>query len=172
MSEDARPAGSPDPSAPADAANPAFTTGYSNYVLGVLFLVYVMNFVDRQILSILLDPIKEDLGAICATMKKFLDEVVVPGPFEQPGGGVAPPEWPIGLLVGPAATETFTVALSNATNATLNVSTGTGTITDNEPVPTLSIDDVIVSEGVASADFTVSLSAASTLPVRSIPINA
>lgn len=37
--------------------------GYARYVLGVLFLVYVVNFIDRQILSILLDPIKQDLGA-------------------------------------------------------------------------------------------------------------
>jgi MFS family permease len=35
---------------------------YANYVLGLLLVVYVMNFVDRQILSILLDPIKQDLG--------------------------------------------------------------------------------------------------------------
>ena len=32
-------------------------------MLGVLFLVYVFNFIDRQILSILIDPIKEELGA-------------------------------------------------------------------------------------------------------------
>ena len=38
------------------------TRGYSNYVLGVLFLVYVFNFIDRQVLSILIDPIKADLG--------------------------------------------------------------------------------------------------------------
>ncbi len=36
---------------------------YSRYVLGVLFLVYVVNFIDRKILSILLEPIKEELGA-------------------------------------------------------------------------------------------------------------
>jgi MFS family permease len=36
---------------------------YSRYVLAILFLVYVVNFIDRQILSILLDPIKEELGA-------------------------------------------------------------------------------------------------------------
>jgi predicted MFS family arabinose efflux permease len=35
---------------------------YSNYVLGALFVVYIFNFVDRQILSILIQPIKEDLG--------------------------------------------------------------------------------------------------------------
>ncbi len=38
------------------------TTGYSNYVLGLLFFVYVFNFVDRQVLAILLVPIKQDLG--------------------------------------------------------------------------------------------------------------
>ena len=36
--------------------------GYANYVLGLLFVVYVSNFIDRQILTILLDPIKADLG--------------------------------------------------------------------------------------------------------------
>ena len=36
--------------------------GYSWYALGVLFLVYLVNFVDRQILSILANDIKADLG--------------------------------------------------------------------------------------------------------------
>ena len=35
---------------------------YSNYVLGVLVLVYVFNFIDRQILSILAEDIRADLG--------------------------------------------------------------------------------------------------------------
>jgi MFS family permease len=35
---------------------------YSWYALGVLFLVYLVNFVDRQILSILANDIKADLG--------------------------------------------------------------------------------------------------------------
>lgn len=35
---------------------------YAWYVLGVLVLVYILNFVDRQILSILTDDIKADLG--------------------------------------------------------------------------------------------------------------
>jgi predicted MFS family arabinose efflux permease len=47
---------------PAAPAEPPVTAGYANYVLGLLFVVYVFNFVDRQILSILLDPIKADLG--------------------------------------------------------------------------------------------------------------
>ena len=40
------------------AASPA----YARYVLGVLVLVYVFNFVDRQILSILAEDVKRDLG--------------------------------------------------------------------------------------------------------------
>lgn len=41
----------------------AHTVGgpYAYYVLGVLFVVYIFNFIDRQILAILLQPIKEDL---------------------------------------------------------------------------------------------------------------
>jgi MFS family permease len=35
---------------------------YANYVLGVLLLVYIFNFIDRQILAILAQSIKEDLG--------------------------------------------------------------------------------------------------------------
>jgi len=36
--------------------------GYSRYVLAVLVLVYVLNFLDRQIISILAEDIKADLG--------------------------------------------------------------------------------------------------------------
>lgn len=39
------------------------TRAYSNYVLGVLVLVYVMNYVDRQLISILIEPIKAEFGA-------------------------------------------------------------------------------------------------------------
>ena len=38
----------------------AKASGYSWYALGVLFLVYLVNFVDRQILSILANDIKAD----------------------------------------------------------------------------------------------------------------
>ena len=34
---------------------------YSSYVLGLLFVVYVFNFIDRQVLSILLPSIKEEM---------------------------------------------------------------------------------------------------------------
>lgn len=39
-----------------------FSPGYRKYALGVLFLGYVVNFIDRSILSILLEPIKQDLS--------------------------------------------------------------------------------------------------------------
>lgn len=34
---------------------------YARYVLGLLFVVYIFNFLDRQLLAILLQPIKDDL---------------------------------------------------------------------------------------------------------------
>ena len=48
-----------------------FTPAYSNYVLGVMFVAYVFNFVDRQIISILLEPIKKDLQ-VTDTLMGFL----------------------------------------------------------------------------------------------------
>ena len=36
--------------------------GYRSLVMVLLFLVYAFNFLDRQIISILAIPIKEDLG--------------------------------------------------------------------------------------------------------------
>ncbi|MEO7689021.1 MAG: MFS transporter [Sphingomonas sp.] len=41
---------------------PARATPYAWYVLGILFLVYILNFVDRQIISILAEDLKRDLG--------------------------------------------------------------------------------------------------------------
>lgn len=45
----------------ASAAEPK-ATGYSWYVLSVLVIVYILNFIDRQIISILAVDIKADLG--------------------------------------------------------------------------------------------------------------
>ena len=53
MTDEVKPAGVPD-----DQPVPA----YSWYALSVLVLVYVLNFIDRQILSILANDIKADLG--------------------------------------------------------------------------------------------------------------
>ena len=41
---------------------PGVDPAYARYVLGVLIIVYVFNFIDRQILSILAEEIKMDLG--------------------------------------------------------------------------------------------------------------
>ncbi|MEA3210744.1 MAG: large repetitive protein [Chthoniobacter sp.] len=61
--------------------------------------------------------------------------------------------------------ETFTVRLSNPVNAVLKTGLGTGTvtITDNDPKPTLNIEDASILEGDSGAknlSFKVSLSAA------------
>ena len=42
-------------------AVPDVSPAYAYYVLGVMFVVTIFNFIDRQILSILLQPIKDDL---------------------------------------------------------------------------------------------------------------
>jgi hypothetical protein len=60
--------------------------------------------------------------------------------------------------------ETFFVNLSGAVNATISDAQGQGTIVDDDEAPTLSINDVTVTEGNAgtvNAVFTVTLSAAS-----------
>ncbi|MGB5093626.1 MAG: MFS transporter [Parvibaculum sp.] len=45
-----------------EAATGGFTPAYRWYALSILTLVYTVNYVDRQILSILLQPIKMELG--------------------------------------------------------------------------------------------------------------
>ena len=35
---------------------------YKKYVIGILLVVYTLNFIDRQIIAILSPAIKEDLG--------------------------------------------------------------------------------------------------------------
>src|SRR3546814_20776842 len=46
----------------APAAAEPKATGYSWYVLAVLVVVYILNFIDRQIIRILAVDIKADLG--------------------------------------------------------------------------------------------------------------
>jgi len=61
MSSPPRPSPQAGPAA-TPAAPPDRASGYSSYVLAVLTLVYVFNFIDRQILSVLAEDIKRDLG--------------------------------------------------------------------------------------------------------------
>ncbi len=62
------------------------------------------------------------------------------------------------------ANETYFVNLTNPTNATIADNQGLGTITDNDPLPSLSINDVTVTEGntgTVAATYTVTLGAVS-----------
>ena len=63
------------------------------------------------------------------------------------------------------AHETIAIALSAPVNATLGLAAGTGTVTDDDVAPTLSIDSPSVAEGTGATGgtltFTVSLSVAS-----------
>ena len=42
---------------------PEPSRAYTNYVLLALFVMYTFNYLDRYILSMLVQPIKEELGA-------------------------------------------------------------------------------------------------------------
>ncbi len=45
-----------------EAGGRPITPGYANYVLFILFLAYVFNFIDRQVIAILAEPIKTELA--------------------------------------------------------------------------------------------------------------
>jgi hypothetical protein len=65
-------------------------------------------------------------------------------------------------------TEAFTVTLSSAEGATIGEATATGTLTDDDPEPTLSISDTVVTEGHSGTrdiGMTVTLSPASAKAV-------
>ena len=51
-----------------DEKAPKVGGAYAHYVLFVLIIVYVFNFIDRQILSILNQDIQRDLGVTDAQM--------------------------------------------------------------------------------------------------------
>ena len=65
--------------------------------LGMIILPQLGNFnlMARKV------KVKEDLGALCASFKVFLDQVQLSGPYLYPGGGFEQPRDPVGLLVGP-----------------------------------------------------------------------
>src|SRR4029079_16734710 len=66
---------------------------------------------------------------------------------------------------------TFLVNLSGAVQATIGDGQGTGTIKDDDTAPVLSINDAMVNEGnsgTTPANFTVTLTGATALPV---PVN-
>jgi Calx-beta domain len=63
--------------------------------------------------------------------------------------------------------ETFTIALSDPTGATIDLDTATGTITNDDAPPALAIDDVSMNEGnsgTTAFTFTVTKTGATALP--------
>ncbi len=104
---------------------------------------------------------------------------VAPGDYTTTSGsltflpGTTTQQVPV-LVVGDTldeTNETYRVNLSGATNASIADSQGVGTITDNDPLPSLVINNVSVTEGAGgttTATFTVTLSAASG---RSVSVN-
>ncbi len=62
------------PTASGDVAAQAPAPRYAWYVLGILFVVYVLNFVDRQVISILAEDIKRDLNLKDEDLGDNLDE--------------------------------------------------------------------------------------------------
>ena len=48
--------------APKEAVEKAVSPGYRYYVLGILILIYMLNFLDRQIIGILAAPLKAEFG--------------------------------------------------------------------------------------------------------------
>ena len=63
------------------------------------------------------------------------------------------------------ADETFTIALSNPSNATLDDPEAIGTITDNDAAPTLIIADAQAAEGEREITFAVTLGAVSSFEI-------
>ncbi|MFT7124454.1 MAG: sugar phosphate permease, partial [Candidatus Azotimanducaceae bacterium] len=63
MTDTPTPDNAPETTEPAAASNRTlYSKPYTHYVLGVLMVVYIFNFVDRQILAILAQSIKVDLN--------------------------------------------------------------------------------------------------------------
>lgn len=64
MSNPATEASAPDPTGAATPppAPAAVSPGYARYALTLLLVIYILNFLDRQIVNILAEPIKNDLG--------------------------------------------------------------------------------------------------------------
>jgi predicted MFS family arabinose efflux permease len=62
ISSEAPPSEAPRSAPTPQAGGRPITPRYANYVLGVLFVAYVFNFIDRQIIAILAEPIREELA--------------------------------------------------------------------------------------------------------------
>ena len=126
------PAGT-DNSRAAEAVADEPSRAYANYVLAVLVLVYVFNFIDRQILAILLQPIKDDLG-VSDTAMGFLTGLAFALFYTLAGipiarladGGTRRTVIAVGVAVWSAMTAASGLARSFAQLAAARVGVGVG----------------------------------------------
>ncbi len=109
------------------------------------------------------DTVTVDYATADGTAKAGSDYTITSGTLTfSPGITSQPIDVPILSDTVNEATEIFTVELSNASpNATIADPIGIGTILDNDPPPTLSINDASITEGDSGTslmNFTVTLS--------------
>ncbi|MEW6471773.1 MAG: Calx-beta domain-containing protein, partial [Actinomycetota bacterium] len=75
----------------------------------------------------------------------------------SPGDRMKPVSVPVSGDAVDEISETFTVALSNASGATIAENSGTGTIVDDDGAPTLTVEDATAGEGAGHLTFRVRL---------------
>ncbi|MAG29774.1 MAG: MFS transporter [Deltaproteobacteria bacterium] len=129
----------------------------SRYALGLLSLVYAVNLMDRQLLSILLEPIKQDLG-ISDTALGFLTGFAFAIFFSVAGIPIA--RWAdrgsrrdviaIGLVLWSLATAASGLALSFVHLALARIGVGVGEAAGNPPAQAM-ISDYFPPERRATA---------------------
>ena len=131
-------------------------TAYSWYVLGILVLVYILNFVDRQILSILANDIKKDLSLTDADLGFLYGTAfaVFYSLFGIPLGRLADSWHRVRLMSAGLALWSIMTAVSGLsrtggqlTAARIGVGVGEATASPAAPLPLLSIRLVCSSAG-------------------------
>ena len=140
------------------AAEPdAFSDSYRRYALGLLLVVYILNFVDRSILSILLQPIKEEFD-VSDTALGFLSGIAFAAFYTVIGIPIA--RWAdrgvrrsiiaLAVLVWSAMTALTGLASSFAQLAVARVGVGVGEAGCSPPAHSL-ISDYFPPERRATA---------------------
>jgi len=139
------------------ASPPPVTRRYSRYVLALLSLVYVVSFIDRQILAMLIEPIKKEFG-VSDTAMGFLTGFAFVIFYTVAGIPIA--RWAdrasrkliiaVSLTLWSAATAASGLARSFAELAVVRVLVGVGEAGGNPPAHSL-ISDYFPPERRATA---------------------
>ncbi|MGE0414689.1 MAG: Calx-beta domain-containing protein, partial [Verrucomicrobiales bacterium] len=170
ITDDGTGPGGPDDDRPSlSIANIAVTEGTDTHA--VFSLVLSNPSVEPVVLSLVLADGSALIGTDTGSTLEYFDGSAwqpVPGDVTIPAGQTT-------LLVRTTVTddaldenpETFTLTAVHVSGTLLSSAdvTATGTITDDDPAPELSINDVAVNEAAGSATFTVTLDAPSGLTV-------